>query len=107
MHAATKAQSVIPPQMTVVSQEVRDNPDWTAAVHQAADFYSQAADAMAAGVAPGATTILGQSGTSMIDALRTLSTAYGTFDAAGGNAYHVMHEASDAMDVLCERLAPR
>lgn len=104
IHAATKAQSVIPPQLTVVSQEVRDNPEWTAAVHQAADFYSQAADVLAAGVAPGTTPVLDQSAASMVAALRTLSTSYGTFDPAGGNAYHVMHEASDEMDVRCERV---
>ena len=107
IRAATKAQSAIPPQLTVVSQEVRDNPDWTAAVHRAADFYSQAADVLAARVAPGTTPVLGLSAASMVAALRTLSTAYGTFDPVGGNAYHVMHEASDQMDVRCERLAPR
>ena len=107
MHDATKAQSVIPPQLTVVSQEVRDNPEWTAAVHRAADFYNQAADVLAAGVAPGTTLVLDQSAASMVAALRTLSTAYESFDPMSGNAHNVMHEASDEMDVRCERLAPR
>ncbi|WP_293002355.1 hypothetical protein [Mycobacterium sp.] len=93
--------------MTVVDQAVRDNPEWTAAVHRAADFYNQAADELAAGVAPGTTPVLDQSAASVVAALRTLSTAFESSDAANGNAYDVVHDASDAMDVLCDRLAPR
>jgi hypothetical protein len=107
IHAASAAQSVIPKGMTILDQAVRDNPDWTAAVHTAADQYGRAGDILAAGIAPGTTTVLDQAATTAVAALHTLSTAYGTFDAAGGNAYHVMRETADTMDVLCERLAPR
>jgi hypothetical protein len=107
MHEASHAQSVIPKEMTVLSQQVRDNPDWSAAVRKAADLYGQAGDTLAAGIAPGTTVVLSQAAASAADALHTISTAYRTFDAAGGNAYHVMHESSDEVDVLCERLAPR
>jgi hypothetical protein len=106
IHAATHALSVIPKGMTIAAQPVRDNPEWSAAVHTAADFYSQAGDTLAAGIAPGTTTILNQSATAMAAALHALSTADATLDAAGGNTFHTMHESSDTMDVLCERLAP-
>ena len=49
--------------MTIVDQAVRDNPDWTAAVHKAADSYGKAGDTLAAGIAPGTTTILNQAAT--------------------------------------------
>lgn len=107
IHAATRAQSVIPKEMTVLDQAVRDNPDWNAAVHKAADLYGQAGDTLAAGIAPGTTVVLSQAATSAVAALHTLSTAYATFDVAGGNAYHVMDESAREVDVLCERLAPR
>ena len=107
IHAASAAQSVIPKGMTIVDQAVRDNPDWTAAVHKAADSYGKAGDTLAAGIAPGTTTVLNQAATTAADALHALSTAVATFDAANGNMYHVVREAADTMDVLCERLAPR
>lgn len=107
IHAASDAQAVIPKDMTVMDPPVRENPEWTAAVHKAADFYDQAGDTLAAGIAPGTTIILARAATTAAAALRTLSTAYGTFDVANGNAYVVMRETADEMDVLCERLAPR
>jgi len=107
IHAASAAQSVIPKGMTILDPAVRDNPDWSAAVRKAADSYGKAGDTLAAGIAPGTTTILDQAATTAAAALHTLSTGYGTFDAANGNTYHVMRETADTMDVLCERLAPR
>jgi hypothetical protein len=107
IHAASAAQSVIPQGMTILDPAVRDNPDWAAAVRKAADLYRKAGDTLAAGIAPGTTRILDQAATTAANALRTLSTGYGKFDPASGNTYSTTHEASDAMDALCERLAPR
>jgi hypothetical protein len=107
IHAASAALSVLPQGMTILDPGVRDNPDWTAAVRKAADLYRQAGDTLAAGIAPGTTTILNQAATTAADALHTLSTAEMTWDAANGNTYHVVRETADTMDVFCERLAPR
>jgi len=107
IHAASKAQSAIPQGMTILDPAVRANPDWSAAVQRAADQYKQAGDKLASGIAPGTTTILDQSARATAAGLTTLATAYNTFDEANGNAYHVVKESSDTMDVLCSRLAPR
>lgn len=107
IHAASKAQSAIPQGMTILDPAVRANPDWSAAVQRAADQYKQAGDKLASGIAPGTTTILDQSARATAAGLTTLATAYNTFDEANGNAYHVVKESSDTMDVLCNRLAPR
>jgi hypothetical protein len=107
IHAASAAQSEIPKGMTILDPAVRDNSDWTAAVRKAANLYRKAGDTLTAGIVPGTSTILDQAATTAASALHTLSTAYGAFDAANGNTYHVMRETADTMDVLCERLAPR
>jgi hypothetical protein len=107
IHAASAALSVLPKGMTILDQAVLDNPDWTAAVHNAADQYGRAGDILAAGIATGTTTILGQAATTAASALHALSTADGTFDPASGNIFHTWKESAGAMNVLCERLAPR
>lgn len=107
IRGASSAQSVIPQGMTILDPAVRANADWSAAVQRAADQYKQAGDKLATGIAPGTTTILDQSARSTAVGLTALSTAYRTFDEANGNAYHVVKESADTMDVLCERLAPR
>lgn len=107
IHAASKAQSAIPQGMTILDPAVRTNPDWSAAVQRAAEQYKQAGEKMGSGIAPGTTTILDQSARATAAGLTTLATAYNTFDEANGNAYHVVKESSDTMDVLCTRLAPR
>lgn len=107
IHAASKAQSAIPQGMTILDPAVRANPDWSAAVQRAAAQYKQAGDKLASGIAPGTTTILDQSARATAAGLTTLATAYNTFDEANGNAYHVVKESSDTMDVLCNRIAPR
>lgn len=107
IHAASKAQSAIPQGMTILDPAVRANPDWSAAVQRAAEQYKQAGGKLASGIAPGTTTILDQSARATAAGLTTLATAYNTFDEANGNAYHVVKESSDTMDVLCTRLAPR
>lgn len=107
IHDASRAQSAIPQGMTILDPAVRANPDWSAAVQRAADQYKQAGDKLTSGVAPGTTTILDQTARATAAGLTTLATAYSTFDGANGNAYHVVKESSDTMDVLCNRLAPR
>lgn len=107
IHAASTAQSVIPKGTTIVDPSVRNNPTWTSAVQKAADLYGQAGDTLTAGIAPGATPMLAETATTVVDALRTLSTTTRGFDDASGNAYSVTKEAGNAMDVLCNRLAPR
>ena len=98
---------MIPQGTTILDPAVRANPTWTAGVERAAGLYGQAADTLAAGIAPGTTTILTQSAGAAAAALRALETGYKTFDQANGNTYHVVKESADTMDVLCERLAPR
>lgn len=107
IRSASSAQSVIPQGLTILDPSVRANPEWSAAVQRAADQYKQAGDKLATGVAAGTTTILDQSARAAAVGLTALSTAYRTFDEANGNAYHVVKESSDTMDVLCNRMAPR
>lgn len=90
--------------LTLADPEVRENPEWSAAVQKAADLYGQAADALV--VTPGTTLILDQAAHAAADTLRTLSTAVKTFDPANGNVFAMKDEAYDAVQVLCERLAP-
>jgi hypothetical protein len=107
IHAASAALSVIPQGTTILDPAVRANPAWTAGVQKAASLYGQAGDTLAAGIAPGTTSILDQTANAAANALHALSTGYGTFDAASGNTYHVVRESADTMDALCNRLAPR
>lgn len=105
--AAGHELSVIPKGITIADQPVRDNADWTAAVHTAAKEWGLAGDTLAAGIAPGTTPILYQSATAAAAALHALSTADETLDAAGGNTFQMWHESADTVNVLCGRLAPR
>jgi hypothetical protein len=61
----------------------------------------------AAGIAPGTTNVLDQTAITSAAALHALSVAVAAFDVASGNMDSVVHESADAMDVRCERLAPR
>lgn len=107
IHAASAALKALPEGSTIVDPQVQANPEWSAAVRKAADFYSQAGRILTAGIAPGTTMILNEGATAAGVALQTLSTAEKTLDAANGNAYAVTHNSADLLDVLCERLAPR
>jgi hypothetical protein len=93
--------------MTILDPQVRTNPQWSAAVAQAADFYGQAGDILTAGIAPGTSVMLSKTATATGEALHALSTSEAAFDATNGNAYDAVHNSADSMDVLCERLAPR
>jgi hypothetical protein len=107
IHDASHALSVLPEGSTIVDPQVQGNPDWAAAVRKAADLYGQAGDTLTAGIAPGTTVILNQTAAAAGLGLRALSTAEKTLDATNGNAYHMVHDSADTMDVLCERLAPK
>lgn len=104
---ASTAQSVIPQGMTILDPAVRANPDWTAGVQKAGNLYGQAADTLAGDIAPGTSPMLAQTASTVVAALHALSTTTKAFDEASGNAYAVTKSAANAMDVLCERLAPR
>lgn len=107
IHAASHALAVLPKGSTILDPQVRDNPELSDAARKAAEFYGQAGDTLAAGIAPGTTTILDRSATAAAAALRALSTGDATLDAASGNTYHVVRESADTMDALCNRLSPR
>jgi hypothetical protein len=104
---ATHALSTLPKGMRIVDQPARDNPEWSAAARTAATEYGRAGDTLAAGIAPGTTTILSQAASTAADALHTLSTADSTLDAAGGNTFQVWKESADTVNVLCDRFAPQ
>lgn len=107
IHSALHAQAVIPEGITILDPAVKANPKWSAAVRQAADLYGQAGDTISAGIAPGTTAPLDRSAITAGAALHALSSAVAAFDPANGNMNSVVHESADAMDVLCDRLAPR
>lgn len=107
IHDATHTLAAIPKGSTILDPQVRDNPVLSDSVRKAAQSYDQAAVTLAAGIAPGATPVLYQSATAAAAALHALSIGDATFDAAAGNTYHVVREAADTLDVLCNRLAPR
>lgn len=106
INAASMAQSIIPQGMTIIDPAVRTNPDWTAGVLKAGALYGQAADALSNHLAPGSTPALAETANTASAALRTLAITYKAFDPASGNAYAVTRTTANALDVLCERLAP-
>jgi hypothetical protein len=106
IHAASHAISVLPDKMTILDPQVRSNPEWSAAVRQAAELYAQAGDTIAVGIAPGTSVVLSKSAAAAGAALHALSTAEAAFDVTNGNAYDMVRDSADTMDVLCERLAP-
>ena len=93
--------------MTIVDRAVQDNPAWKAGVIKAGDLYGQAAETLAAGTPQGTTPMLEQTAAAASESLRALSTTTMGFDEASGNGYAVVKSVANAMDVLCERLAPR
>ena len=107
IHAASGALKGLPEGVVVTDPGVPGNPQWSAAVKTAVAEYARASETLTAGIAPGTTPILQTTATAAAAALHALAIADGTADATSGNAFHTTHEASDMMDVLCERLAPR
>lgn len=101
---ASTAQGVIPRGMTILDPAVRSNPAWTAGVKKAGSFYTQAGDVLKA--APGTTPALAEAVATASSALHALGTAYATFSDVSGNAHDIAKESSDAMDIMCQRLAP-
>jgi hypothetical protein len=99
--AAADAQGAIPRGMTITDPAVQNNPAWASGVAKAGDLYGQAADTIAAQIAPGTSPILGQVADTTVSALRTLSIAYRTYDPANGNSMRAYRASKDAMDVYC------
>ena len=105
--AAGNELAVIPQGLTITDRSVRDNPEWSAAVHRAAAEWGRAGDTLSAGIAPGTTAILEKSAVAAAAALQALGIADETLDVAGGNTFHVWKESADTVNVLCDRLAPQ
>lgn len=102
--AASEAQGVIPQGMSILDPAVRSNPAWTAGVVRAGSLYTQAGDVLK--VAPGTTPALAQAVATAASALHALGTAYTSFNAVSGNAHDIAKAASNAVDDMCQRLAP-
>lgn len=105
IRSATQAQSAIPVD-SILDPAVRANPSWTAAVHDAGAEYRQAADALKAQIAPGASPILLATSNTAVNAFHALGDAYNTFDDLNGNAHAVATDTAEQMSALCTRLAP-
>ena len=104
IHRASDAQQVIPKGLTLVDAAVQDNPQWRAAVIDAAGLYDQAGDIVA--VAPGTTPVLGRAAVAFSDAMHAMAVAFRTFDRTSGNAEAAARAAARSVDVMCDRLAP-
>ncbi|TQK27180.1 hypothetical protein FBY28_0129 [Arthrobacter sp. SLBN-53] len=91
--------------MRIDDPAVQTNPEWSAAVIKAGDFYHEATEALHQQIAPGTTPILREAATTVVKALRIL--AEGTSEARiSGNAFEIGNEAAAQLGVLCTRLAP-
>lgn len=101
---ASAAQGVIPEGMSITDPAVRSNDSWTTGVLTAGSLYTQAGEVLV--VAPGTTPLIAEAVGTAAAALHALGTAYSSFHGVNGNAYEIAKEASDAMDVVCLRLAP-
>lgn len=106
INSSANARSVLPSGMTVSDPAVRANPDWSSAVQRSAGLYRQAAEVLRSRVAPGSTEILAASAQAEAATLQALSISVGGYDAANGNNYEAAKQGGNAMDVLCQRLAP-
>lgn len=95
--------NVIPQNMPFTDPAVQANPSWKAAVDRASQLYSQAADTLAAQIAPGTSPILAQFADTTVSALRTLSIAYKTYDPTAGNVVDMFTAGRDALDWSCGR----
>lgn len=104
--SAQAAVSGLPPEIKVGDPAVASNPQWAAAVQQAADFYRQAGDALAPNIAPGTTPVLAEAARTSVKALRLLADAIRTSDPITGNAVAIANETTQQTGDLCVRLVP-
>ena len=95
--------NVMPQNVTITDPAVQANPAWKAAVQRASQLYSQAADTLAAQIAPGTSPMLAEFADTTVSALRTLSVAYKTFDTTAGNVVDMFTAGRDALDWSCGR----
>lgn len=107
VRAATgELERALPRGVKVGDPEVRDNPEWVAAVRRAAADWRLAADTLQSNIAPGTTPILAAAADTTAKASRARATAYATLDAINGNTGDIANKAAGEMVALCERLAP-
>ena len=95
--------NVMPQNVTITDPAVQANPAWKAAVQRASQLYSQAADTLAAQIAPGTSPMLAEFADTTVSALRTLSVAYKTFDTTAGNVVDMFTAGRDVLDWSCGR----
>ncbi len=106
IRSAQAAVAGLPPDVKIGDPAVASNPQWSAAVQQAADFYRQASDALAPNIAPGTTPVLAEAAHTSVKALRLLADAIKTSDAITGNAVAIANETTQQTGALCVRLVP-
>lgn len=99
--AAAVAQSIIPPNLTITSPEVRANPEWSEGVSRASKLYQQASDNLAKNIAAGTSPMLQHIADTTVSSLHTLSIAYDTYDPANGNVTETFRANRDALDAIC------
>ena len=104
--AAAAALKTLPPGVKIADPQVRDNPEWAAAVRRAGDYSLQVSDILRNNIAPGTTPILAAAAETAANAFHAKGDAYKGLDALNGNAHDIAKATSDEMAVLCERLAP-
>lgn len=104
--SATGALNVLPKGMRINDPAIQSNPEWSAAVVRAGDFYHQASEALDRQIAAGTTPILLEAATTAVKALRSLGDATSAPGEINGNAFDIANEAAAQVGVLCTRLAP-
>ena len=103
---AISALQVLPAGTQVGDPAVQANPQWSAAVRDAATSYTRAADALDSAIAPGTTPVLAEAAHTAVDALRLLGDAMIKGDPINGNAAEIANSAGGHVGLLCQRLAP-
>jgi len=104
--AAVRALQVLPAGVKVGDPAIQSNPEWAAAVQNAADSYRRAGDALDRAIAPGTTPVLAEAAHTAVKALRFLGDAIGKGDPVNGNAGEIVDAAGGHVGLLCIRLAP-
>lgn len=104
--AASTALKILPPGMTVRDPAVRANPEWTAAVQSAGDYYQQASDFLRTHIAPGTTPILASAANTAVLAMSSFGYAEKNFEPGARDAIDVVHASADTVAHLCDRLSP-
>jgi hypothetical protein len=104
--AAVRALQVLPAGVKVGDPAIQSNPEWAAAVQNAADSYRRAGDTLDSAVTPGTTPVLAEAAHTAVKALRLLGDSISKGDPVNGNAGEIVDAAGGQVGVLCTRLAP-